>query len=84
MVAANRSKAKKAASKPCQCSQRSSQQSQHACSRLPLLIENETACFQQSPAHAELPPQTNADQSTVQAPVVQDQSRPVQQEGSSE
>ena len=70
-----RSKAKKAASKPAK--QPEKQPASHMPVEAPAPHRNETACFQQPPAHVELPPQTNADQSTVQTPVVQDQSRPV-------
>ncbi len=77
-----RTKAKQAASKPAK--QPEKQPASHMPAEAPSPHRDEAACLQQSIAHVELPSQTNADQSKIQAPGVQDQSPPAQQEGSTD
>ena len=77
-----RSKAKQAAPKP--ANQPEEQPAGHMPVEAPTPHRDETACLQQSPAHVELPSKTDAEQSKVQAAVIQDQSPPVQQEGSTD
>ena len=79
----NRTKAKKAAPKPAKQPEKQpeKQPGSHMPVEAPAAHRNEAACLPQSTAQVELPPQTNAEQSKVQAPGVKDQSSPLQQGG---